>query len=368
MAELASEAEVVLDTAPVDSAAEPMDVIAPPFQAGPVSRLLSWLRQSPTRLWFVTLVVTLACVAWPHAVLWATGRLAPWTVDLNYVVLVAYVAYWFPAAALLVHLGRGAIRAFWPATGWPEIQQAVWLYRFEKMPIRVELAALAVGFAVAFGAIVYAPAAIVGPEEGRIASFIALTPTFALGYMLNAVGTVFVVRALSLIVEIHEKATNINPFDRVPIYAFSRVTTYVGLLIVAATYYTLTVNTPFISGNLPALLMLPVTAVIGLAAFVLPLWGIHQRLARTKEALLEDADRRMTAVGAEVYDRVDAREFEGLKDVNESLTALTTLRERIRHLPTWPWPPQLLRGFISALLLPIIIYLITRLIAAVVPG
>ena len=43
--------------------------------------------------------------------------------------------------------------------------------------------------------------------------------------------------------------------------------------------------------------------------------------------------------------------------------SVTALRERVVHLPTWPWSPQVLRGFLSALLLPVIVYLITRLIS-----
>jgi hypothetical protein len=35
------------------------------------------------------------------------------------------------------------------------------------------------------------------------------------------------------------------------------------------------------------------------------------------------------------------------------------------RLPTWPWPPQLLRGFVSALLLPIVIFVLTRVISVI---
>lgn len=45
------------------------------------------------------------------------------------------------------------------------------------------------------------------------------------------------------------------------------------------------------------------------------------------------------------------------------VAAPSTLRQRIEHLPTWPWPPQLLRGFVSALLLPLLIYVLTRVLA-----
>ena len=46
--------------------------------------------------------------------------------------------------------------------------------------------------------------------------------------------------------------------------------------------------------------------------------------------------------------------------------SLITLRDRASRLPTWPWPPQLLGGFVSALLLPVVVYLLTRFASTLV--
>jgi hypothetical protein len=51
--------------------------------------------------------------------------------------------------------------------------------------------------------------------------------------------------------------------------------------------------------------------------------------------------------------------------INDALTGLGALRERIVRLPTWPWPPQIFRGFVSALLLPIVVFILTRLVAVI---
>jgi len=101
--------------------------------------------------------------------------------------------------------------------------------------------------------------------------------------------------------------------------------------------------------------------------FVAPLWGIHNRLARIKDALLLDVERRVSRVGAELYGRIDDGDFASTSALNDTLTGLTTLRDRVRHLPTWPWEPQLLRGFVSALLLPIVVFVASRLIETLLP-
>jgi hypothetical protein len=46
-----------------------------------------------------------------------------------------------------------------------------------------------------------------------------------------------------------------------------------------------------------------------------------------------------------------------------ALAGAEQIRERIERLPTWPWQPALLRGFISAIILPVMVCLLTRVAA-----
>ena len=338
----------------------------PAYPAGPMSRLFAWAESSPWRSIAVAVGPAFALAAWAHTVLWWSGRLAVWTIDWNEVIFVMYVVILLVAGIIGRRIAREAVRTFWPATGWPEEQRAPWLYRFMAMPRRHELVALGVGLAIATAAALGSTPAIVGPQAGRAASYLAFFPTFAVGYALNAIGVLLGSRWLGLVAEIHRDARAIDPFDREPIYAFSKLTVFVGLAILVATYYTLTLNAAFINGNLPAVVMMPFTTTLGVLAFVAPLWGIHGRLAREKAALLRDVDRRIRAVGAELYANIDARALEPSKVISDTIAALGALRDQIRDLPTWPWTPQLLRGFVSALLLPVIVYILSRLAAGIV--
>ena len=136
-----------------------------------------------------------------------------------------------------------------------------------------------------------------------------------------------------------------------------------GLGYVLVGYYSLTVNGAFSAGNVLAGGALAASIVVGIATFVVPLWGIHERLVDEKAILARDIEDRVGRIGTEMYRRIDAGEFDGTKILSEALAGVTPLRERIQRLPTWPWPPQLLRGFVSALLLPLVIYVLTRLVS-----
>jgi hypothetical protein len=111
-----------------------------------------------------------------------------------------------------------------------------------------------------------------------------------------------------------------------------------------------------------------VAFAFGVACFVVPLWGIHSRLELEEERLLRAAETRTNAVTDELYRRIDAGDFDGTKAIADSFAGVSAARQRIERLPTWPWPPQLLRGFISALLLPVAVYLLTRVAGSALGG
>jgi hypothetical protein len=327
-----------------------------------MTTMYRWAEASGWRSIALVGVSALALGVWAHAVLWWSGRLAVGTIDRNEVIFITYVVFLFAAGIIGRRIAGNSVRTFWPATGWPEDAQPTWLGRFMNIRLGHELVAILIGLVVATASMLGATEAIVGPQAGREASYLAFFPTFAAGYAITAVGVLFVSRWLSMVAEIHRDARAIDLFDREPIYAFSRLTGFVGLVILAATYYTLTLNAAFVNGNLPAVVMMPFTTTLGVLAFVAPLWGIHGRLVREKALLLREVDRRIRTIGAELYENIDAGRLDPSKVINETIAALRALREQIRELPTWPWQPQLLRGFVSALLIPIVVYIVSRLI------
>jgi hypothetical protein len=327
---------------------------------GPVGRTVEWLLARPWRGALVVVGLFIGQAVWAYAWLWSGDRVAAGTFDWTALVLAVYAPTALGGAAIGLHIARRGLAAFWPATGWPDTERADWARRFMATPARYEWAALLIGGVGGVLALAAAPASVLGPATGRLLVYVAYAPPFLLGYSLSLVGLVITVRWLRLIAQIHREARAIDPFDRAPLYAFSRVTAIIGLTYAAVAYYSFTVNGAFQAGNLPSLAFLGASTVFGVVAFVAPLWGIHNRLVREKDRLLLDVERRVTRLAAELYARIDAGDFAATAPLNATMSGLTTLRERVSRLPTWPWAPQLLRGFVSALLLPLVVFLLTR--------
>lgn len=333
----------------------------PAYRPGGVSRFLAWADERPWHgAWlYVALAVLLFAVS--QSIVWVTGLLPVGSIHPLIATGVVYGPYFLAALGYLNRTAAGALDRFWPATGWPDDQRATWRFAFVTTPRGYGLIALVLGAAAAIGAFYAAPDTAVGVGTDRLIFLAAYLPSATLGYSLLVLAIVHTARQLRLVARIHREATAIDPFDRGPVYAFSGLTVRTALTYLLIGYYALTVNGTFQTG-IVGIVVLAVTFGSGLACFVLPLWGIHDRLVREKAQLLLEVEHRLGRIGDEMYRRIDASQFDGTKVVSDALAGVQALRDRISRLPTWPWPPNLFRGFLSALLLPVIVYIVSRLI------
>jgi hypothetical protein len=306
--------------------------------------------------------LALVLLAWGHVILWASGRIPFGSIDVTVATGVAYGPYVLAVFAITNRVALRSLAAFWPATGWPDSERPMWAYRFVTLPRGADLLSLAIGIPLAIGAFLSAPASFLGAADTRWYLAVAFLPSMILGYAGFPLIVLHTVRQLRLVMRIHREATAIDPFDREPVYAFSRLTVVTGLAYVLVGYYGLAVNGAFQAGNVISILTLAGSFAVGMVTFVVPLWGIHDRLVHEKGELLAQAERRLGKVAVEMDRRIDAGSFGTTKEITDTLAGVTLLRERVARLPTWPWPPQVLRGFLSALLIPVVVYIASRLI------
>jgi len=336
-----------------------------PYPPAGFSRFLAWVDRLPLHGWWVFPVLVFVQLVWSQGVLWAAGHLPVGTFDPVIGYGAVYGPYTLAAIAYLNGVARRSLRDFWPGTGWPDGERPGWEYRFVTSPGGYGPRILVVGLLLALGGFLASPTTIVaGDASGRITLLAAYLPTLLFGYSMFVIALIHVGRQLRLVSRIHRDARAIDPFDTAPLYAFSRLTMQTGVAYLLVGYFSLTANGAWQFGNFVSLFTVFVAFGAGVLAFVAPLWGIHGRLVREKEALARDAEHRLNRLGAEMYSRIDAGAFDSTKTIAESLDGVRAMRERIVRLPTWPWPPQVLRGFVSALFLPVVVYVISRIVAS----
>jgi hypothetical protein len=329
------------------------------MRTGVLSRVVGWIDSLPGRgWWFYPLVYGLLFAA-SHGILWATHQLPFGSIDPIVFIGLFYGPYTLAAIAYINRSSVRALEAFWPATGWPDEEREAWRDRLVTSPARWDLPLIVLGLAITVASFLGAAPGLLGTGD-RAIRFLAYLIPAGFGYVAAPLAFAHSVHQLRLVARIHREARAIDPFDRVPLYAFSSMTSRTGLAYSLSGYYTLVFNGPFQAGNATAIVTLGALFVVAGACFFLPLWGIHERLVREKDALLRDVELRMGRLSEEMYRRIDAGQFETTKVVSDALAGVADLRKRVIDVPTWPWRPQVLSGFLSALLLPVAVYLITR--------
>jgi hypothetical protein len=332
-----------------------------PYAPSALNRLYWAIERLPGGGWWVYPLLFAVLVAYDNVSLWLTGTQPVGSVSTDGIAGLAYGPYSIAAAHYFTRVAGRAIEVFRPASGLSDADYAARRYTLVTLPAGRLWLALLIGSIVALGSVAFAPAAGLAPYGGTsLRALVVLGPAVLFGYAMFPIVVWQTARQLREVALLHRDATAIDLFDAAPIYAFSRLTGQIGLAFVFVGYYSLTVNAAFQAGNLISLAIVGSTVAVGVACFIVPLWGIHGRLVAEKTALVRGVNLRAQAVQQELYRRIDASNLAGVKDVTDALGGIHTTREQIARLPTWPWPPQVLRGFLSAILLPVIVFLLSR--------
>jgi hypothetical protein len=185
---------------------------------------------------------------------------------------------------------------------------------------------------------------------------------FAMG--LLGVAVFRVLRHARSVARLHRQANRIDIYDRRPAHAFSRLTARGGILLMLPVLVSGIVAVSVTTANglaafgLGALLVIAATT----GSFVLPLRGMHDRLVVAKSSRLAECELRVKATTDEIHRSVDEGARQDAYALNKTLVSLLQERDFLARMPTWPWEASTLRGFVTALVLPVLLWLVFRVL------
>ena len=227
------------------------------------------------------------------------------------------------------------------------------------------LTAGAAGLTAAIFALDPASSGIVGLSS-PVAAILYLVQAFATAILLIVLYRLL--RHMQLVQQALARWVVVDPFRPGPLNALSRITATTGVtLVLLVGSSTFVVPLPsdlgaFLLNWAPYVIAPPVIATI---AFVVPLYGTHQRLVAEKARLHGEADERLKGLLTEVNRAIDDRDLDGLDPLTRAVAAVLQQREIVAKLSTWPWSSGTARGFLSAILLPIALFVAQRFLAQV---
>jgi hypothetical protein len=180
----------------------------------------------------------------------------------------------------------------------------------------------------------------------------------------------FMYHTVSQLRQIHRTYTQyarVELYRIEPLYAFSGVTALTAVSLTVCPYGFLLVSGGVL-GDPSALGYLLVMTALALTAFLWPLAGVRRLVYLEKERALQEAGGRYQAMFMELHRRVDEKELAGMGDLNMTVMSLDMEMKSLQAIPTWPWQPDTMRWLLSALLLPLILWVAQAILQKVLGG
>lgn len=328
-----------------------------PYPPSYINRFMGFIQQLPVPFWLTYLVLFILHGFINHVFDWVNGWLPAFTFSSAYLIFPLWL---WASLALMTYLDATALKAmsnFGPLLDLPPEAMQRLKYEFTTMPARGVIISgfiWTVIYAI-FTYLLYPTYVAQGYGTLRIIH------TILDGWVAFLIGYVIIYHTIRQLRLVHRTVKLVKQFDLFrlgPVYAFSVLTSRTGVAWVLL--YALTLLIAPIDYSDPVILVagLSLAAVMALAAFVLPLLVVHQRLVAEKRRLLAEHDQRVKSTLARLHHLVDERELSEADQLNSVLEGLSIESRILEKIRTWPWNTETLTGFLSAIILPIILFLV----------
>lgn len=340
---------------------------ARPYAASWLDRLYDWLVSLPGPTWLAYVVLIAASVVLANSANWLSGLRPLGELDPTPVFWGTATIGLLAASHRLKIIAAEAFDTFRPALGTGIADPDRARYELTVMPARPIL--LLTLFSLVLTPAYYAADPVASQVVGLTP--IGLVPRAISEIVLSAIllGILFqAIRQMRIVSRLHAAADHVDPFRPAPLYAFSRLTSAAGIVLIGFNTMGALANPAiFESANAFTLYVpwLGVFTLVAVAVFVVPLLGMHRRLVGEKERHQVEADERLKSILGELNRDVDALDLARADALQKTMASLLQQRDVLARLPTWPWSGGTIRAFGSALLLPITVFLLQRLLLEV---
>jgi hypothetical protein len=92
--------------------------------------------------------------------------------------------------------------------------------------------------------------------------------------------------------------------------------------------------------------------------FIVPLWGIHRRIATEKDRQLQSNAGVRQELMDDLRRRIAGDDLGGVTAIKDGTLALEVEARALTAIRTWPWEPETLRLLLTAVLLPTALFVV----------
>ena len=170
-----------------------------------------------------------------------------------------------------------------------------------------------------------------------------------------------VIYQLTAVSRLYRSFARVDLFRPQLLHGLSGITVRAALALLLINYIWIAPAPQLLDSELNVLLLVTIGALC-FVLFLWPLWGAHRLLQQEKGQHLGEIMERVEAGIAELHRAVEIHDLTRLDAIDKTLNSLETAQRFIARASTWPWRPETPRLLITAILLPIGLFLVQRLL------
>jgi hypothetical protein len=173
-----------------------------------------------------------------------------------------------------------------------------------------------------------------------------------------------VIRQLRFASRIYASTEKINLYYLKPLYALSRLAVWTSLSVVIITDLNMLL-TPQLLVTSAFIIVLVLAMLLSLATFLMPLYGIKRRILAEKNQLIAATGQEMEIVYDRLAKAIRSGDSKKLADVRTIIDLVHRKKDSVHSIPVWPWNPGTFTALVSAIILPIILGILSRIMQRV---
>jgi hypothetical protein len=333
-----------------------------PYPPSFVDRLTGFVQRLPIPYFLTYFLLFVFDSALLHIVAWVDGWLPAYR--LSGFALMFPLWLWGPLAIMtyLNSVSLEALTNFRPLVDIPDETMRRLKHEFTNMPAR------GVIVSSALWTVVYIMFTYLGLDSmygaygfGRLSEGTSIVRGW-ISFFIGSALYYHTIRQLRLVNRTVSMVEQFDLFQLEPVYAFSALTSRTGVSWVILLSLTL-LMVPIQAAPLPTLTLLVVQLVLAIAAFVLPLRIVNSRLVSEKRRLLAELDRRVKRTLASLHRCLDQDDLAEVAQLNSAIGGLNAERDILTKIPTWPWRAGMFTGFLSIIVLPLMLFILQLVLA-----
>jgi hypothetical protein len=260
-------------------------------------------------------------------------------------------------------VARRTVATVRPALALDDAGVAALLHDLTRTPRPAALVAVGSGAVAGLASVLSAPTSymlVVGGPAYPWAEAIAFSmaaSALALAFVVRAAQQLRTIRAAT------RELVAVDIYRLQPLYGFATLTSWTGIALIAIVVYGLFAVSLAAPGGQVALsatdlATLAVILLVATASFIGPLLGLHERIVAARDAELTRAMEALRTAIDFSNRRIGEAATGDLAAAKNGIDAATASIAAIRGISTWPWRPETFRGFVSALGIPLVLWVL----------